>query len=175
MQCLHVIYSYKTKHKKQSQFIIIVWTLHLSKVSVTRVMHGGVYDSMTGVTRLNGARGAEGSERGELWDNNTLTEFREEEWDSNKGRQTGREEEEEGRDVVHTAQLSLAQVDIRPPFLPSAALLSCSSWCSEGGGWMVVRRWRNGWRGDGWGRAGRTDGERERERGREDEGGLLGH
>lgn len=48
MQCLHVIYSYKTKHKKQSRFIVIVSTLHLSKVSVTRVMRGGggVYDSM---------------------------------------------------------------------------------------------------------------------------------
>lgn len=32
------------------------------------------------------------------------------------------EEEEEGRDIVRTAQLSLAQVDIGPPFLPSAAL-----------------------------------------------------
>lgn len=44
-------------------------------------MRGGVYDTMTGGgrTTLNGARGAEGSERGELWDDNTLTEFREEE------------------------------------------------------------------------------------------------
>lgn len=56
--------------------------------------------------------------------------------------ETGREEEEEGRDVVPTAQLSLAQVDICPPFLPSALLRSYSSWCTEGGGWMDVRRWR---------------------------------
>lgn len=57
-----------------------------------------------------------------------------------------------------------------PPFLPSAALLSCS----EGAGWIIgVRRWRM----DGGrmveGRPGGTDGERGGER--EDERGLLGH
>lgn len=98
-------------------------------------------------------------------------EFREGKRDGNKWRQTGREKEgeregERGRGAVHTAllQLSLAQVDIRPPFLLSAALLSCSSWCSEGGGWMDIRRWRNGWRGGRMGEGGRWAGHRERER-----------
>ena len=81
------------------------------------------------------------------------------------------------RDVVHTAKLSLAQVDIRPPFLSSAALLSCSSWCDVGGGWMDVRRWRNGWRRGvvKGGRAGQTERvrERQKDRGREDEGGFA--
>lgn len=88
--------------------------------------------------------------------------------------ETGREEEEEGKDVVPTAQLSLAQVDICPPFLPSALLRSYSSWCTEGGGWMDVRRWRMDAGGGGL-NVGRQDRRRERERGREDEGGLLGH
>lgn len=43
-------------------------------------MRGGAYDTMTGGgTRLNGAQRVEGSERGELWDDNTLTELKEEE------------------------------------------------------------------------------------------------
>lgn len=40
-------------------------------------MRGSVYDSMMGETTLNGAREVEGSERGELWNDNTLTEFKE--------------------------------------------------------------------------------------------------
>lgn len=58
----------------------------------------------------------EGSERGALWDDNTLTEFREEEEEGDRQRGGA-----VGREMSSTVQLSLAQVQIHPPFLPSAA------------------------------------------------------
>lgn len=86
--------------------------------------------------------------------------------------ETGREEEEEGRDVVPTAQLSLAQVDICPRSFPlhscahiaPGALREADGWTYGGGEWMLGGRLNEG----------RQDRQREREEGRM-KGGLLGH
>lgn len=79
---------------------------------------------MGGVTTLNGARGAEGSKRGELWDDNTQTYFRE---------RRGERKEEGGRDVVRPGQLSLALVDIHPSG-PSPCSHAPGAVREEGGG-----------------------------------------
>lgn len=77
------------------------------------------------MTTLNGARGAEGSKRGELWDDNTQTYFRE---------RRGERKEEGGRDVVRPGQLSLALVDIHPSG-PSPCSHAPGAVREEGGGW----------------------------------------
>lgn len=107
VQCLHFIHSYKTKHKKQSCFVIFIWTLHLSKVSVTSVTHGAIYDT------TDGGRG----------DWMLGRRFMGQKYSFLRGltqqqRVTGKKEGGGGREgggVVHTTQHSLAQVDIRHP------------------------------------------------------------
>lgn len=133
---------YKTKPKKQSPFIIS-WTLQLSKVTVTCVMRGGVYDVMWNTLVYKWWRGLE--DYGTCWW---------EEWEGDRG----------WRGVVHTAKLGLA---------PSQSLALCFlPWCSEKDGWMECKDGRRMLEAEQ-GQAGQM--EREREKRKEDEGGLLGH
>lgn len=116
----------------------------------------GFYDWMgcVGGATLNGAQRVEGSGRGELWDDNTLSLKRRSETAMEGDRQVERreEEEEEGEDVAHATQLGLAQVGVRPsppPFLPSAAVLSCKLLGAARVGWGVdgrteVEEWMEG-------------------------------
>lgn len=73
-------------------------------MSVTSVTHGAIYDTTDG----------EEGRQWDLWDKNTLS-FKRIDTATKGDRQKGGWGGEEGGDVVHTAQLSLAQVDIRHP------------------------------------------------------------
>lgn len=86
--------------------------LHLSKVSV---MRGGVYGAMTGGGGLDWCKKSGGKRKRSVM-GRQHTEFREEEEEGDRQRGGA-----VGREMSSTVQLSLAQVQIHPPFLPSAA------------------------------------------------------
>lgn len=163
MQCLHVIYSYKTKHKKRVSVYHYWMIIKLCK-SVSNPCNvwwclpyydkGNynwmVQDKQTGVK--------------ELWGD---TQFKEQS-DSNRGRQTGRGGIGGGeRCSPHSpAQSGSSRYPSPIPSLCSPSFMQLlAQW-----GWMNIQMWRTGWR---WGWLGK--GGQDRERGREGEGGLLGH